>query len=172
MYARYILALEQALATLDTLLPSAHSLNQPLSSRKPKTQTDKDEQRLAQAIMALEEKAADEGESGLAICLSKPLMRLGKLPLLMQNLLYQSDAAASFEWEKVSRVVRCRGGALTEWMQTRAMALEIDALMSSIENEKVQDEEREKVRDLFARIEGINDKVGWFSTARPSRCDH
>lgn len=39
------------------------------------------------------------------------------------------------------------------------MALEIDALISSIEDEKLQDEEREKVRDLFARIEGIKDKV-------------
>lgn len=53
--------------------------------------------------MDLEEKAAELGESGLAICLSKPLMRLGKLPLLMQNLLYHTDAAASFEYEKVSQ---------------------------------------------------------------------
>ena len=37
----------------------------------------------------LEEKAAMDGESGLAICLSKPFQRLLKYPLLFQNLLYQ-----------------------------------------------------------------------------------
>lgn len=118
VYARYIVSLEQALATLDSLLPSTHSPNQPFSSRtKAKSQSEKDEQRLAHVIMALEERAADEGESGLAICLSKPLMRLGKLPLLMQNLLYQSDAAASFEWEKVSSLSVERELRLMEmWM--------------------------------------------------------
>ena len=37
----------------------------------------------------LEEKAAMAGESGLAICLSKPFQRLLKYPMLFQNLLYQ-----------------------------------------------------------------------------------
>lgn len=43
--------------------------------------------------MRLEEQAAEAGESSLGICLSKPLMRLGKLPLLMQALLYHTGAS-------------------------------------------------------------------------------
>ena len=65
------------------------------------------------------------------------------------------------------------------------MALEVDALVRSIENEKVEEEDREKVsptrllqgscplltsvfgpqaRDALARIDGIRDKVGDTST--------
>jgi hypothetical protein len=40
--------------------------------------------------MTLEERASEAGESSLGICLSKPLMRLSKLPLLMQALLYHT----------------------------------------------------------------------------------
>lgn len=43
--------------------------------------------------------------------------------------------------------------------QTRAMALEVDALVRSIEDEKIEEDEREKVRDVLARIDGIKDKV-------------
>lgn len=43
------------------------------------------------------------------------------------------------------------------------MALEIDALVRSIENDKLEEDEREKVRDLFARLEGLNDKVSLVS---------
>lgn len=39
------------------------------------------------------------------------------------------------------------------------MALEIDHLVRSIENEVLQEDERERVRDVFARIEQIKDKV-------------
>lgn len=37
--------------------------------------------------------------------------------------------------------------------------MEIDRLVRSIENEMIDEDEREKVRDLFARIDGIKDKV-------------
>lgn len=39
------------------------------------------------------------------------------------------------------------------------MALEVDALVRSIEDEKIEEDEREKVRDVLARIDGIKDKV-------------
>lgn len=39
----------------------------------------------------LDELAADKGESGLAISLSKPFQRLLKYPLLLQNLLFVSS---------------------------------------------------------------------------------
>ncbi|BGP36169.1 hypothetical protein JCM10450v2_000067 [Rhodotorula kratochvilovae] len=133
-YTSYILSLEPALSSLDALLPSGHS---PAAGAK----LTPSEKRLARALMTLEEHAADAGESSLGICLSKPLMRLGKLPLLMQALLYHTDPT-THEWEK-----------------TRAMALEVDALVRSIEDEKVEEEERERTRDALARIDGVNDKA-------------
>ena len=39
------------------------------------------------------------------------------------------------------------------------MALEIDRVVRSIEDEKVDAEQRMATRDVFARIEGINDRV-------------
>lgn len=159
-YAAYVLSLEEALATLDHCLPSTYSHTSLTTistkstshhhhSNKSSNSTTllnlnltKEEIKLSKFIMTLEEIAASEGESSLSICLSKPLMRLVKLPLLLQNLLFHTDPTATFEYEK-----------------TRIMALEIDGLVRSIESEKIEEDEREKVRDLFARIEGINDKV-------------
>ncbi|BGP21200.1 DH domain containing protein [Rhodotorula toruloides] len=143
-YASYIVALEEALAILDNCLPSSHSPS--LSSyasrfKSPKTAAEKETKRLDKVLMRLEEQAAAAGESSLSICLSKPLMRLSKLPLLMQALLYHTDPT-THEWEK-----------------TRAMALEVDALVRSIEDEKLEEEEREKTRDALARIDGIRHKA-------------
>ncbi|GAA6044251.1 hypothetical protein JCM8097_002091 [Rhodosporidiobolus ruineniae] len=143
-YASYIVSLEEALSILDTLLPSAHSpamSSYAAKFKSPKTRGDKEDKRLAKLLMTLEERAADAGEGSLSICLSKPLMRLSKLPLLMQALLYHTDPT-THEWEK-----------------TRAMALEVDALVRSIEDEKIEEEERERTRDVLARIDGINDKA-------------
>ncbi|KPV77937.1 uncharacterized protein RHOBADRAFT_50463 [Rhodotorula graminis WP1] len=143
-YTTYVLSLEPALASLDRLLPSslphshASSTTSSSSASHKLSQADK---RLARALHDLELEAADLGESGLGICLSKPLMRLGKLPLLMQALLYHTDPT-THEWEK-----------------TRAMALEVDALVRSIEDEKVEEEERERTRDALARIDGVKDKT-------------
>lgn len=39
------------------------------------------------------------------------------------------------------------------------MAIECDNLVRSIEDEKIEEDEREKVRDCFARIDGIQDLV-------------
>ncbi|GAA5860358.1 hypothetical protein JCM8547_003474 [Rhodosporidiobolus lusitaniae] len=143
-YALYIVSLEEALSTLDSLLPSFHSpalASYAAKFKSPKSGANKDDKKLAKALMTLEERAADAGEGSLSICLSKPLMRLSKLPLLMQALLYHTDPT-THEWEK-----------------TRAMALEVDALVRSIEDEKIEEEERERTRDIFARIDGINDKA-------------
>lgn len=78
VYAKYILSLEEALAIIDRCLPSAHSPDKGRSGSK-------DDKRLARFIMDCEERASMEGEASLAIAISKPLMRLGKLPLLMQS---------------------------------------------------------------------------------------
>ncbi|SCZ91375.1 BZ3500_MvSof-1268-A1-R1_Chr1-2g01368 [Microbotryum saponariae] len=167
-YANYVLSLEEALAIIDGCIPSVHSINKdgPANSSNLGTLTAKflrrtssmpspstsatvpasasdpaNLQRLKRKLMHLEEKATEAGESGLGLCLSKPLMRLGKLPLLMQALLFHTDPT-THEWEK-----------------TRAMAIEVDELVRSIEDEKIEEEERSRARDGIARIDGIQDKA-------------
>jgi hypothetical protein len=54
-------------------------------------------------VQTLEDIAADKGESGLVISLSKPFQRLLKYPLLFQNLLYVSE-----------RVSVCHGSITSE----------------------------------------------------------
>lgn len=90
-YSAYILSLESALEAIDACLPTSHSPNAPFYSAtsRPKTQSDKEEKRLARFIMTLEERAHEAGECSLGISILKPLMRLGKLPLLMQSIFYQ-----------------------------------------------------------------------------------
>lgn len=48
------------------------------------------------------------------------------------------------------------------------MVAEIEAIVRSIEDEKIQKEERDKTRDVFARIEGL-DKVKQLALPKPSR---
>lgn len=91
-------------------------------------------------IQQLEDNAAEKGETGLAISLSKPFQRLLKYPLLFQNLLFHTDPS-TFEYES-----------------TLEMVAEVEKIVRSIEDEKIQQEERDKTRDVLARIEGL-DKV-------------
>jgi hypothetical protein len=92
----------------------------------------------------------DKGETGLAISLSKPFQRLLKYPLLFQNLLFHTDPS-TFEYES-----------------TLQMVAEVETIVRSIEDEKIQKEERDKTRDVFARIEGL-DKVKQLALPKPSR---
>ncbi|GAA5991356.1 hypothetical protein JCM10908_003274 [Rhodotorula pacifica] len=145
-YATYIVSLEEALADLDVHLRAAADAASDASRSKKlfkssKSSAESGQTRLGLLLRRLEEQAAASGESNLGICLSKPLMRLSKLPLMMQALLYHTDPT-THEWEK-----------------TRAMALEVDALVRSIENEKLEEEDREKARDALARIDGIRDQA-------------
>lgn len=110
----------------------------------------------------------------MGICLSKPLMRLSKLPLLMQALLYHTGWSyipfVATSTLKLTFPLSCRSyhtrmgkgrrssflrvllgmfadfSAFTINAKTRAMALEVDALVRSIEDEKIDEEAREKVR--------------------------
>jgi hypothetical protein len=79
---------------VDALLPSSSHPSSTTSSNpfklKSRTSVDKNHKRLARTLLSLEEHASEAGESSLGICLSKPLMRLSKLPLLMQALLYHT----------------------------------------------------------------------------------
>jgi len=101
-------------------------------------------------LRRLEENAFEKGETGLAITLSKPFQRLLKYPLLFQNLLFHTDPS-TFEYES-----------------TLQMVAEVETIVRSIEDEKIQKEERDKTRDVFARIEGL-DKVRQLALPKPSR---
>lgn len=106
--------------------------------------------KICQSLQRLEVLASEKGETGLAISLSKPFQRLLKYPLLFQNLLYHTDPS-TFEYES-----------------TLAMVAEVETIVRSIEDEKIQKEERDKTRDVFARIEGL-DKVKQLMVPKPSR---
>ena len=143
-YATYVLHLERALAIVDdslSLLPANTTSN--TSKRQSKRIDESPALRLSYLLHSLEELAAQKGESGLAISLSKPFQRLLKYPLLFQNLLFNTDPS------------------LKEYEATLAMVDEVEMIVRTIEDEKSSNEEREKTRDVWARIEGLEkDKVG------------
>jgi hypothetical protein len=101
-------------------------------------------------LQQLEFNAADKGETGLAISLSKPFQRLLKYPLLFQNLLFHTDPS-TFEYES-----------------TLLMVAEVETIVRSIEDEKIQKEERDKTRDVFGRIEGL-ERDKQLMLPKPSR---
>ncbi|PFH50657.1 hypothetical protein AMATHDRAFT_47686 [Amanita thiersii Skay4041] len=142
-YATYVLHLERALEQVDAALSNT-------SNKKPSKQDAGEWQRVCSVLQKLENVACDKGETGLAITLSKPFQRLLKYPLLFQNLLFHTDPS-TFEYET-----------------TLQMVAEIEAIVRSIEDEKIQKEERDKTRDVFARIEGL-DKVKQLALPKPSR---
>jgi len=96
----------------------------------------------------LEADAEDRGETGLAISLLKPFQRLLRYPQLFHAVLSHTDQWM-FEYE----------GAIQ-------LAAEVEAIVRDIENEKIQEEEREKTSDILARIGGL-DKV--IAVPKPSR---
>ncbi|KAF9483915.1 Dbl homology domain-containing protein [Pholiota conissans] len=142
-YATYVLHLERALEQVDAALSSQ-------ATKKPKKQDTAEWQKVCKVLQRLEENAAEKGETGLAITLSKPFQRLLKYPLLFQNLLFHTDPS-TFEYES-----------------TLQMVAEVENIVRSIEDEKIQKEERDKTRDVFARIEGL-DKVRQLALPKPSR---
>ena len=144
-YATYVLHLERALEQVDNALATANG------TKKPTSKKDADQWiKVSQFLQRLEQLACDKGETGLAISLSKPFQRLLKYPLLFQNLLYHTDPS-TYEYES-----------------TLQMVAEVETIVRSIEDEKIQKEERDKTRDVFARIEGL-DKVKQLMVPKPSR---
>ncbi|KAG6814317.1 hypothetical protein H0H92_013442 [Tricholoma furcatifolium] len=142
-YKDYVCHLERALDQADAALSN-------VSSKKPKNQDAAEWQKVCKLLQKLEGDASDKGETGLAITLSKPFQRLLKYPLLFQNLLFHTDPS-TFEYES-----------------TLQMVAEIENIVRSIEDQKIQREERDKTRDVFARIEGL-DKVKQLALPKPSR---
>lgn len=93
--------------------------------------------RLSKLIQGLEEAALPDGVPGLSISISKPFQRLLKYPLLFQNLLYNTSPSTR------------------EYEATLAMVDQVQQIVRSIEDEKTSSEDRERARDAWARIEGI-----------------
>jgi hypothetical protein len=143
-YADYVLHLERALEQASDVISTSNS------TKGPKNK-DVDEWLKSRTFLRkLENDAHHRGETGLAICLSKPFQRLLKYPLLFQNLLFHTDPS-NFEYESAL-----------------LMAAEFETIVRSIEDEKIQEEERAKTRDILARIEGL-DKVKQLVAPKPSR---
>lgn len=139
-----MLHLERALEQVDSALSAASII------QRPKKQDAGEWVLICRTLQKLEESAADKGETGLAISLSKPFQRLLKYPLLFQNLLFHTDPS-TFEYES-----------------TLQMVAEVESIVRSIEDEKIQKEERDKTRDIFARIDGLEkDKI--LAVFKPSR---
>ncbi|KIO06511.1 hypothetical protein M404DRAFT_484777 [Pisolithus tinctorius Marx 270] len=143
-YATYVLHLERALEQVDNALSTASE------AKKPKNQDAAEWLKVCKSLQRLEELACEKGETGLAISLSKPFQRLLKYPLLFQNLLFHTDPS-TFEYES-----------------SLQMVAEIETIVRSIEDEKIQKEDRDKTRDVFARIEGL-DKVKQLAIPKPAR---
>jgi RhoGEF domain len=120
------------------------------STKRPKNKDADEWVKVSAFLRKLEMDAQDRGETGLSISLSKPFQRLLKYPLMFQNLLFHTDPS-TFEYES-----------------TLQMVAEVENIVRSIEDEKIQKEERDKTRDILARIEGL-DKVKQLAAPKPSR---
>jgi hypothetical protein len=105
--------------------------------------------RVCTHLQRLEELASERGEAGLAISLSKPFHRLLKYPRLFQKLLYHTDPS------------------MVEYESTLQMVAEVETIVHSIEDEKIQKEKYEQTQDVLARIEGLDKIV--LPVPKPSR---
>src|SRR5882762_5357087 len=143
-YADYVLRLERALEQVEDATQTSGP------SKRPKKQDNDEWIKVCSFIQRLEADASEKGETGLAISLSKPFQRLLKYPLLFQNLLFHTDPS-TYEYES-----------------TLQMVAEVENIVRSIEDEKIQKEERDKTRDVLARIEGL-DKIRQLAAPKPSR---
>lgn len=145
-YAKYVLHLEKALEQVDNAVKYANTAGRKSSKKQEGDQLLK----VGTYLQRLEENAAEKGETGLAISLSKPFQRLLKYPLMFQNLLFHTDPS-TFEYES-----------------TLQMVAEVETIVRSIEDEKILKEERDKTRDVLGRIDGL-DKVKQLAVPKPSR---
>nr|XP_019050493.1 hypothetical protein I302_00928 [Kwoniella bestiolae CBS 10118]OCF29423.1 hypothetical protein I302_00928 [Kwoniella bestiolae CBS 10118] len=151
-YSTYVLHLEKALSQVDESLSlySDKGGGGGKSKRNSKRLEESDLGILSKRLTSLEELASEKGEAGLVISLSKPFQRLLKYPLLFQNLLFNTDPS------------------LKEYEATLSMVDQVEEIVRSIEDEKSNEEERERTRDVWARIDGLErDKV--IMAPKPTR---
>ncbi|TKY87800.1 hypothetical protein EX895_003381 [Sporisorium graminicola] len=135
-YASYVCHLQRAMEELE----EAALMERAFRGKRLKKERLSNTVGLGRTVAALEACAADQGYAGLSIFASMPFQRLLKYPLLFQNLLFHTDPSTH------------------EFESTVAIVVEVERLVRSIEDEKVNAEERDKTRDVFARIDGITDR--------------
>ena len=135
-YASYVCHLQRAMEELE----EAALMERAFRGKRLKKERLSNTVGLGRTVAALEACAAEQGYGGLSIFASMPFQRLLKYPLLFQNLLFHTDPSTH------------------EFESTVAMVVEVERLVRSIEDEKVNAEERDKTRDVFARIDGITDR--------------
>lgn len=144
-YSIYVLHLEKALQQVSNALSLSHP-PPPTSFPKPKrasfpsarSSSARHPSALTAYLTHLESLALASGSPGLLISLSKPFQRLLKYPLMFQNLLYHTDPS------------------LKEYEKTVEMVEEIEGVVRALEDEKVEEEEREAARDIWGRIAGLD----------------
>ncbi|SPO44702.1 uncharacterized protein PSANT_02388 [Moesziomyces antarcticus] len=136
-YASYVCHLQRAMEELE----EAALMERAFRGKRLKKERLSNTVGLGRTVAALEACAAEQGYAGLSIFASMPFQRLLKYPLLFQNLLFHTDPSTH------------------EFESTVGMVVEVERLVRSIEDEKVTAEERDKARDVFARIDGITDRV-------------
>lgn len=134
-YATYVCHLQRAMEELE----EAALMERAFRGKRLKKERLSNTVGLGRTVAALEACAAEQGYAGLSIFASMPFQRLLKYPLLFQNLLFHTDPST------------------TEFESTVSMVVDIERLVRSIEDEKVNAEERDKMLDCFARIDGITD---------------
>ncbi len=83
-YETYVLNLERALQQIEESVAAASSKGQ----TSARDSLGNSSIALGRVLQVLEDIAADRGETGLVISISKPFQRLLKYPLLFQNLLF------------------------------------------------------------------------------------
>jgi len=121
------------------------------AGRKPSKDQEKDQLlKFGTYLRRLEKNATENGETGLAISLSNPFQQLLKYPLTFRNLLFHTDPS-TLEYENMLQMVS-----------------EVETIIRSIEDMKIQKEERDKTRDALGRIDGL-DKLKQFGMPKPSR---
>ncbi|TIB72756.1 hypothetical protein E3Q24_01431 [Wallemia mellicola] len=144
-YSLYVLHLEISLSVID------ESINLAKSTGNMNKRSDLyNSWKLGKRLLDLEDAAQRDNEAGLAISLLKPFQRLLKYPLLFRNLLFNSDPS------------------MIEYESTLKMVDQVESIVRSIEDRKIQIEERDKTRDVLARIEGI-EKERSLMAPKPGR---
>ncbi|WVN87153.1 uncharacterized protein L203_102329 [Cryptococcus depauperatus CBS 7841] len=138
-YSKYVMHLEKALGQID----QAQSFYDPshLGKRSSKN-ISTSLLHLSKHLNLLDTYASSLALPSLSISLSKPFNRLLHYPLMFQNLLFQTDPS------------------LFEYEDTLGMVEVVEGIVRELEDDRIGWEEREKTRDAWARIGGLDgDKV-------------
>ena len=106
--------------------------------------------RIGVYLLRLEENAAKNGKTGLAMSLAKPFQRLLKYHVMFGRLLFCIDPVTP-EYD----------GALQ-------MVTEVETILGSIEDGRILREEHHRTWDVLGRIDGL-DAVRQFVAPKPSR---